>query len=316
MAIGERGQIAGSISGGCVESSVIDEGMRIAPGDPPKLLHYETSDDRAWEVGLPCGGSIDVLLEPLDPAQLAFLRRCLDANVCAYSVTIIGGDSQPLGKKISFDLSGASIGSDGGMLDRRLVELARSSSETKRVRAEGAIELFVERFSPAPTLVVVGGVHIALALVRMVRALGYLTAVVDPRKSFGSPVRFPDVDRLLPEWPQEAFEKIHLTADCAVVVLTHDPKLDDPALEAALRSPVFYIGALGSHRTQERRRLRLERLGFTPAELARIHGPAGLDIEASTPAEIALAIAAEMVALRHKARSVLRHSDFALPVSG
>lgn len=311
MAVGENGQIAGSVSGGCIEATIIEEGSRVSPGARPRVLHFETSDDNAWEVGLPCGGTIDILLEPLLADHAAFLAQRVAQNAHAYSITVIDGPEGRVGKKLSFDADGATVGSIDESVDEQLRALTRGMTEAgRRVKVEG-MELFVESFAPQPTLAIVGGVHIAMALVRIAGALGYRTTIVDPRGTFGNEERFPAVDKLVRSWPEEAFSENEPTAETAVVVLTHDPKLDDPALVAALRSDAFYIGALGSSRTQSRRRERLARLGFSGEELARIHAPVGLDIGAATPEEIALAIAAEIVALRRDARPVLRPSYFA-----
>ena len=314
MAVGSRGGISGSISGGCVESSIIEEARAMPADGAPEVMHFETSDDNAWDVGLPCGGTIDVLLEPLMLDHYSLLEKRIGANERAYSVTILGGRGPTTGGKISFGVDGASIGTTGGgaELDDRLKELAKRAERSTRIETDDGLDLFVEVFPPAPTLVLVGGVHIAIALVRLARILEYQTVVVDPRKTFGSAERFPDVDRLIGRWPEEAFEQIALTPETAVVVLTHDPKLDDPALVSALRSDAFYIGALGSNRTQARRKQRLLDAGFSERELSRIHGPVGLDIGAATPEEIALSIATEIVALSRRAGSVLRMIDFAL----
>jgi xanthine dehydrogenase accessory factor len=146
--------------------------------------------------------------------------------------------------------------------------------------------------------VMVGGVHIAIGLTSIAKTLGFHTIVVDPRRAFGSEVRFPHVDRLIQAWPNEAFAEIELTPETAVTMLTHDPKIDDPALKVVLDSPVFYIGALGSNKTQAKRRQRLADMGFGPPQIDRIHGPIGINIGAKTPEEIALAIMAEIIRVR------------------
>lgn len=314
LAIGGEGRITGSISGGCVESSIIEEGLKTTYDSPPRVLHFETSDETAWDVGLPCGGTIDVLLEPLNREHLDFLRERVRTNERAYTVTVIGAPDNRTGNKMSFDGTGRFVGSIGPdpEADRHLTETAYACEHSMRVETRDGLDLFVEVFPPAPTLVLVGGVHIAIALARIAKVLGFITVVVDPRKTFGSSERFPEVDRLLGKWPEEAFDELVLTPETAVVVLTHDPKLDDPALTCALRSPAFYIGALGSNRTQARRKQRLLEMGFSEAELSRIHGPVGLEIAASSPEEIALSIATEIIALSHHANSVLRTSDFAI----
>ncbi len=199
-------------------------------------------------------------------------------------------------------------------LVRSAAELAEGSDDALRVAVERAFALdegglvetadgpvFVQPFNPAPRLAIVGAVHIAQSLALLARDLGHAVLVVDPRRGFLTEARFPGV-ALSQGWPDEALEAFGLDARSAVVTLSHDPKLDDPALQAALRSPAYYIGALGSRRTQAKRRARLEEAGFGAAAIARIHGPVGLDIGASSPAEIALSIAAELTACLRKPR--------------
>jgi xanthine dehydrogenase accessory factor len=161
------------------------------------------------------------------------------------------------------------------------------------------VELFIDVLLPPPTLVMVGGVHIAITLATLAKSLGYRTIVIDPRQAFGTTERFPHVDQLIRAWPEEAFAQVKLNESTAVAILTHDPKIDDPALQSILRSPVFYIGALGSRKTHGKRLERLREAGFEPAELARIHAPIGLEIDAQTPEEIALAVMAQIVKVKH-----------------
>jgi xanthine dehydrogenase accessory factor len=148
-------------------------------------------------------------------------------------------------------------------------------------------------------LIVVGGVHIAIVLTALAKTLGYYTIVVDPRRTFGSKERFPNVDRLIKAWPDKALSEVDITRSTAIAALTHDPKLDDPALQFALRSDAFYVGALGSKSTQSRRRARLLKAGLTEELLDRLHGPIGINLGGRTPEEIALSIMAEVVAARH-----------------
>jgi xanthine dehydrogenase accessory factor len=168
------------------------------------------------------------------------------------------------------------------------------------VRLDETLEVFVEVILPPPTLIAVGGVHIAIALVALAKTLGYRTIVVDPRGSWGNAERFPQVDQMIQTWPEQAFERLPLTRSTAVAMLTHDPKLDDPALRIALPSPAFYVGALGSRKTQAGRRARLKEAGLGEQHLDRLHAPIGLEIGADTPEEIALAIMAEIVEARRK----------------
>jgi xanthine dehydrogenase accessory factor len=172
---------------------------------------------------------------------------------------------------------------------------APTIKQAQRLALTDAVEVFVDAIRPAPTLVMVGGVHIAVALASLAKTLGYHTIVIDPRRAFGSDERFPHADQLITAWPDKALAQIELTPETAVALLTHDPKIDDPALKIVLNSPAFYIGALGSRKTHAKRRQRLEQMGFDEASIARIHAPIGLDIGAQSPEEIALSILAEIV---------------------
>ena len=257
MAIRGDGRIAGSISGGCVDSAVIEEGLRISANQGPRILHFETADERAWEVGLPCGGSIDVLVEHLNHQHFRFLRERLLGNERAVSVTVTGGPQELVGRKVTFSQSGKPLSALEGTLSERMIAAGRHQHGSAMVDIGEGLEMFVDVFPPTTTLVIVGGVHVAVALARLAKIIGYVTVVIDPRKTFGNAERFPDVDRLLQCWPDEAYATVELAPETAVAVLTHDPKLDDPAFTGAIRSPAFYIGAMGSARSQERRRGRL-----------------------------------------------------------
>ena len=309
MAISGNGAIAGSVSGGCVEASVIEESAGKGAGSGPRVLHFEASDERAWSVGLSCGGTIDLLLEPLDEQNFQLLRTALRNDGTASSLTVIEGPADLLGKKTAWSRSMIPRGTLPDPLARKLVTVSEALRRTGTIRADQGIEAFVEIFPPVTTLVMVGGVHIAVALARLAKVIGFRTVVIDPRGTFGSGERFPDVDRLLPSWPDEALSTIELTPETAVAVLTHDPKIDDPALAAALRSAAFYVGALGSRRSQDKRAQRLREQGFSELDISRIRGPIGLDIGAANPEEIALAVLSEVVAVARRGNAARRGAD-------
>ncbi len=297
LACRAAGGLSGSISGGCVESAIIEEALSVIEYRTPRIIHFDTTDDEAWEVGLPCGGSIDVLVEPINVAVFSYVCRLIEKNERSVELTIIDSEESLLGRKLVADSSDGRCGDFPPELTEKAETLIRGAEVSGRQMLTQDVEVFVDVVKPVPTLVAVGGVHIAIALSHMARELGFRTVVIDPRGTFGSPERFPLVDELLTEWPQNVFGKSPPSKDTALIVLTHDPKLDDPALEAALSSEAFYVGALGSVRTQNRRRQRLLERGFSEAALERIHGPVGLDIGAATPEEIALSILAEIVAV-------------------
>ena len=282
MAVTGDGRIAGSVSGGCVEAAVVEAAQEVVRTGTPRLLHFGVADDTAWAVGLACGGTIDVLVERaagdwLEPAAAA-VREDRPAAV----VTVLEGERR--GGKLVLSSAGAASGNLGPLTEaaRNAAGAALESGQGGRVSL-GGTPAFVDLLRPAPTLVAVGGVHIAIALTRLAQGMGYRTIVVDPRPAFGNEARFPHADRVVAEWPDEALGRIGLTTATAVAVLTHDPKLDDPALRAALPSPAFYVGALGSKSTQEKRRKRLAEAGLTEEQLDRLHAPIGLDLGGRGP---------------------------------
>lgn len=274
LAISGQAEIEGSVSGGCVEGAVIVEALEALESGEARELEFGVSDNDAFAVGLACGGTIRVLVEPVGkvlPEEL--LTALCEARAARRPVAYVAD------------------------LDTGARRLDESGHETRfRMDRSGFEEdgrTFVAIHNPPLRLVIVGAVHIAQALVPMAKIAGYDPAIVDPRETFGASARFPG-ETLLNDWPDEAVAKLGLDVRTALVLLTHDPKLDDPALELALRSGCFYIGALGSTRTQAKRVERMTAAGFSEAEIGRIHGPVGLDIGASGPAEIAVSILAEM----------------------
>lgn len=303
MAFTSDARISGSVSGGCVESAVVQEGRAILEGEPSKLLRFGVADETAWEVGLSCGGTIEVFVQRLNRTDYEGARDAMIANQGVATATVVGGDNDALlgasllvveGRVLSQKLSEAPGVADAA---RRALESGRPERSTT---ADG-LDLFVGVELPPPTLVAVGGVHIAIALTHFAKTLGYRTVVIDPRQAFGSAERFPEVDQLLQEWPDQAMKAVELNRSSAVATLTHDPKLDDPALEVALRSPAFYVGALGSAKTRDKRRRRLLERGLTPEELGRLHAPIGLAIGSRSPEEIALSVMSQIVAARNGA---------------
>ncbi|MDW3116384.1 MAG: XdhC family protein [Roseovarius pacificus] len=273
LAISGEGEIAGSVSGGCVEGAVVAEALDAIEDGKPVMLEYGVSDGDAFAVGLACGGTIRVLVEPIGPVMpVDLLEELVAARAAREPVAYVTGlkagrrlDRTGHGERFRMDRSG--FEEDG--------------------------ETFVNIHNPPLRLIIVGAVHIAQALVPMARIAGYDPLLIDPRESFGSAERFPG-ETILHDWPDEGVRAFGLDSRTALVLLTHDPKLDDPALEQALNSDVFYIGALGSTRTHAKRVERLRDKGYGDDRIALIHGPIGLDIGAAGPAEIAVSILAEM----------------------
>jgi xanthine dehydrogenase accessory factor len=292
------GVIAGSVSGGCVEGATAGEIAEAIGRGTPRLVTFGVSDERAWEVGLACGGTIKVFVEPTVRPEVVSAARGPGGEVVA---TALDGPHPGATLRIFDD---GRVEGDAAMLaparDPALAALRRELSATTTIQtAAGPVSVFLEVFPRPPRLVIFGGVHVAVALVPMARALGYRAIVADGRSAFLTRERFPEADELILAWPEAAFERIGLDASCYVCVLSHDPKFDDPALLLALRSPARYVGAIGSRKTQTARRERLRSSGLGDEAIARLHGPIGLDLGGRQPAETALAILAEMTAVRY-----------------
>jgi len=282
LVVSGSGEMMGSVSGGCVEGAVVVEAMDALEDGAPRLLEYGVSDGDAFAVGLACGGTIRILVEPIGTAMPAAMLEALVAARAARRQIAYVVDLEDWTRRLD----------DTG-------HATRFASDRTGVEDDG--RTFVAVHNPPLRLVIVGAVHIAQALVPMARIAGYDPIIIDPRAAFGSEARFPG-ERLISDWPDDALNDFGLDARTALVLLTHDPKLDDPALHIALKSNVFYIGALGSTRTHAKRVSRLQEAGFTAADIARINGPVGLDIGAASPAEIAVSILAQLVhALRRGA---------------
>ncbi len=277
LAVGGDGRIAGSVSGGCVEGAVVVEALEALEHGSHRMLEFGVSDADAFAVGLACGGTIRILIEPVGKAlpnallaDLVQARR--ERRATAYVVDVKTG-----ARRVS-----------AGDFPERMRQDRSGFQEDGRT--------FVAVHNPPLRLIVMGAVHIAQALVPMARLAGYDPFVVDPRDTFASSERFAG-ETILREWPDAAIKQLGLDARTALVLLTHDPKLDDPALVLALTADPFYIGALGSRRTHAKRVERLIQAGFTAPQIARVHGPVGLDIGAAGPAEIAVSILAQMTAV-------------------
>ena len=275
LVIDGTGRMEGSVSGGCVEGTVIMEALEAMEGGKARLLDYGVSDDDAFAVGLACGGRIRILVEPVGGALPVRILEQIVADRNARVPVAYVVDLQGVGRSVVT----ADTYPDRFRLDRSGVEPDE--------------RMFVAVHNPPLRMFVVGGVHIAQHLVPMARACGYDTVLVDPRPAFASPERFPDTV-ILPDWPDEALSKVVLDARTAVVTLTHDPKLDDPAIYETLRTDVFYLGCLGSTRTHAKRVERLTQVGFSADDIARIAAPVGLDIGGRSPAEIAVSIMAQV----------------------
>jgi xanthine dehydrogenase accessory factor len=281
LVVDQSGRFVGSVSAGCVEGDVIAAALDAISNGAPRLLEFGMADEVAWRAGLSCGGRITVFVERLDEAGLELLSASNRLSAARRAHAIV----TPL---------------DGGAA--RLIgpedDLAAHGDSSRIVTNEGRRH-FVELRLPTPRLIVVGAVHVAQALAPMARIAGFEVTVVDPRSAYATAERFSQA-RLDLRWPDEALPSIGLDSATAVVVLTHDPKIDDPALKAAFESDCLYVGALGSRATNARRFERLAGAGVAREALARLHAPVGLDIGALSPADIAIAILAEIILERRR----------------
>ena len=313
LLLADDGRIAGSVSGGCVEGAAAEEIERARSDGRSRVIRYGISDEQAWDVGLACGGTIDVLIEPRvhDLAIDAAAGETGTAVVTPLPPDAPPSDfgphepgpgaapAQPLTVSTEAAVRSGTLGD--AELDRALVAQALDALErgTSRTVQIGDRALFIEAYPVKPRLVVVGAVQVAQPLVRIAHELGYETVVVDGRASFATPARFPDVDRLIVGWPDEIADEIGLGPSDAVAVLSHDVKFDEPAIVEALRRGCRYVGAVGSRKTQAERRARLLEAGVSEEDLMRLRGPIGLDLGGRAPAETALAIMAEVLAARY-----------------
>jgi xanthine dehydrogenase accessory factor len=280
LAISGTGEMTGSVSGGCVEGAVITEALDALQDCKSRILTFGVSDETAFAAGLACGGTIRVLVEPIGdgPEALpeALLEALIAARVAPRALAVV---TSPATWTRTLVQPGEDPATD-----------ARFKSDRSGMEEDGR---FIAIHNPPLRLIVIGAVHIAQPLLAIARTCGYAPSLIDPRAAFGSEARFPG-ETILDDWPDEALARLAPDARTAIVTLTHDPKLDDPAIRFALNSPAFYLGCLGSTRTHAKRVERLTDAGFTPGQIARIHAPVGLDIGARTPAEIAVSILAQI----------------------
>lgn len=288
LVIGPGDRFEGSVSGGCVEAAVITEAAGVLAGQP-KVLAYGVSDETAWHVGLPCGGKIEVLVERLTGADDA---RYLDAVLAARasrSLLVVETNLESGSRVLHGDAAAFETG----------VAANLSAGECQLDDAPGA-RRFLNALAPPVRVILVGAGHIAQVLSDLATRLGFQVTVVDPRTAFSTAERFAGVP-LNHDWPERALPALGLDSRTAVVTLAHEARLDDETLMLALRSPCFYVGALGSRRTHEKRVARLSAAGLTDAEIARIDGPVGLRIGAKGPGEIAVSILGALIKARHGA---------------
>jgi xanthine dehydrogenase accessory factor len=304
MAISRDGEMEGSVSAGCVEGAVVQEALQVLKTGQPKTVTYGISDEQAFSVGLTCGGTIEVLIRPYSRAELEDTRQYLSSGrVFAQGCILTGTD---YGKTVAAypeeDLLNK-LGLQGYVwpedTSQKKLFTRQQNIRVKVEKAGEELDLLFNPYTLPSRLILIGGVHTAISLVMLAAKFHFRTLLVDPRKAFANRERFPDVDELITEWPQDALPRLNLDEGCYFVTLSHDDKIDLPAVEVACRSKVNYIGMLASRKNFDRRSGELKTAGLTDAQIARIHSPVGLNIGARGPEEIALSILAEIVAVRN-----------------
>ena len=291
-------KIAGSVSNGCVESAVYEEAMAVLKDGRARVMNYGISDEFAFTVGLSCGGSIDVLVEPVGGLHRAALEAVRSERPALLVRVVAPADRAGTVAVLTEDRA---EGWSPELADLKVGALAalgegRSRTVTTRLGERDAT-VFLEAIAMPPLLAIVGATHVGQALAHLAKAVGYRVVVVDPREALANAERFPGME-IVAAWPQEGLATLRFGPSSAIAILAHDDKFDHPALVAALRSAAGYVGAIGSRTTNEKRIAWLRSQGVADRDIARIHAPIGLDIGATSVEEIALAILAEIVAVR------------------
>ncbi|MGA5066588.1 XdhC family protein [Streptomyces exfoliatus] len=310
LAVDSEGTAIGSVSGGCVEGAVYDLCVQALEDGRTVVERFGYSDEDAFAVGLTCGGVIDILVTPVRGGVFPAAVAAAATGEAAALARITAGPEELMGRALLVRPDGSYEGALGGHpeLDRTAAGEARAMLDAGRTgtveigedgsRCGQPLTLLVESSVPAPRMIVFGAIDFAAALVRVGKFLGYHVTVCDARPVFATPARFPEADEVVVEWPHRYLESTEADGRTVLCVLTHDAKFDVPLLQAALKLPVAYVGAMGSRRTHEDRNERLRGVGVTELELARLRSPIGLDLGARTPEETALSIGAEIVANR------------------
>ncbi|HFB99556.1 MAG TPA: XdhC family protein [Phaeodactylibacter sp.] len=305
MAISADEEILGSVSGGCVEGAVVKAALAIIESGVPKLLHFGVSDEDAWAVGLSCGGKIDVFVEPFiktknDPVENLIWEKLAIAIDNNNGCVLLSRLSEEQSAHVFINANGSFI--KNLEADSLIEKGLRAYKERKNQIIEDlGVSYFAQVFQAKSKLIVIGAAHISVDLVDLANQFGFETIVIDPRGLFTNKTQFINApNQMYKKWPAEVLPNLSLDAYTYAVMLTHDPKIDDQALHIFLKSEVAYIGALGSRKTAAKRVNRLKEAGFSEAEIARIHGPVGINIHAKKPKEIALSILAEIISVKNE----------------
>jgi len=311
LAVSDGGEVVGSVSGGCVEGAVYELAREVCESGQPVLQTYGISDDTAFDVGLTCGGIIELFVEPVSKERfpgLGDVAAAIRDEVPVAVATVIAGPGTLGARRIIRAGSASGTLGAGDRLDEAVDDdvrgmLAQGLTGVRHYGEHGErrlddLSVFVQSFAPPPRMLVFGAIDFAAAVARAGKFLGYRVTVCDARPIFATHARFPDADEVVVDWPHRYLAQTSVDPRTVICVLTHDPKFDVPLLEVALRTPAGYIGAMGSRRTHDDRLARLREAGLTEDELARLRSPIGLDLGARTPEETAVSVAAELIQLR------------------
>jgi xanthine dehydrogenase accessory factor len=311
LAVSGGGEVVGSVSGGCVEGAVYELAQEVCESGQPVLQTYGISDDTAFDVGLTCGGIIELFVEPVSRERfpgLGDVAAAIRDEVPVAVATVIAGPGAVGARRVIRAGTASGTLGAGDRLDEAVDDdvrgmLAQGLTGVRHYGEHGErrlddLSVFVQSFAPPPRMLVFGAIDFAAAVARAGKFLGYRVTVCDARPIFATNARFPDADEVVVDWPHRYLAKTPIDQRTVICVLTHDPKFDVPLLEVALRTPAGYIGAMGSRRTHDDRLARLREAGLTEDELARLRSPIGLDLGARTPEETAVSVAAELIQLR------------------
>jgi xanthine dehydrogenase accessory factor len=300
------GGIAGSVSAGCVEGAVIQEAQSVINSGKPRLIEFGVADETAWEVGLACGGKIKVFIEPgwaLDGIYHIMKDNLISGKTFA-TVTTLEGGLDTTNKKMLIQSDGKKVGDlslpeEAEFITEKTLEFLENEKSGMLAFPDGT-KIFVESYPLPSKLIIIGAVHLSDPLITIANATGFETILIDPREAFANRERFPHVNKLLRQWPQDALSNLPIDRSAYIVVLTHDPKLDDPALQLSLKSNACYVGALGSRRTNQKRLQRLGKAGLTEEQLSQLHAPIGLKLGGRSQSEIAISIMAEIIQVKNR----------------